>query len=359
MAIWDRFIAFVNKDVADENEAKATTVIMRVFILIMLVYFFAQIFLFATYRDLKLILGLLLLMACYLGVFALTYRGNTESTLWALQFLTLVWIIVSVLLMGWDCGVQHFLFVLLALSLVSGYHRLYIKAVMAVVYCMVRLTLYFYTLNAVAFYPLTRKEGSDFQIINTVVIFLLLTLLIIIFSKEGQETERKLVNYNKKIKEMASRDPLTGLRNRRSMVEKMNEQLMGDPVALCIAIGDIDFFKKINDTYGHEAGDEVLKKVAQTLTGFMSGKGYVARWGGEEFLFLFRENNGDEVFVELEQLRRKIEKMVVPYKEHEICLRMTFGMQEYDNNKPLDANISAADEKLYYGKMNGRNKVVF
>lgn len=359
MAIWDRFIAFVNKDVADENEAKATTVIMRVFILIMLVYFVAQIFLFVTYRNLDIIIGLILLMACYLGVYILTYKGNTEATLWAVQFLTLVWIIVSVVLMGWDCGIQHFLFVLLALSLVSGYQRILIKVAMAVVYCVVRLSLYFYTLNAIAYYPLTRKEGIDFQIINTVVIFLQITLLIIIFSKEQLAAEHKLVNYNKKIKEMASRDPLTGLRNRRSMIEKMNEVLMGEPIALCIAIADIDFFKKINDTYGHEAGDEVLKKVAQTLTQFMNGKGYVARWGGEEFLFLFRKFNGDEVFVELDQLRRTIEKMVIPYKEQEICLRMTFGLQEYDSNKPLDTNISAADEKLYYGKMNGRNKVIF
>lgn len=359
MAIWGRFIAFVNKDVADENEAKSTTVIMRVFILITMVYFVTQIFLFASYWEWNIIAALILLLACYLGVYVLTYKGKTGVTLWVVQFLTLIWIIASVFLMGWDCGVQHFLFSLLVLSLVSGFHRIYIRAVMAIVYCSVRLALYYYTLNAAPFYPLTRKEGISFQIINTVVIFAQLTLLIIIFSKEQLATEHKLVNYNKKIKEMASRDPLTGLRNRRSMMEKMNEILADGPAELCIAIGDIDFFKKINDTYGHEAGDEVLKSVAQTLIEFMDDKGYVARWGGEEFLFLFRKNNGDEVFVELDQLRRTIEKMVVSYKEHEICLRMTFGMREYDNNKPLDTNISLADEKLYSGKMSGRNKVVF
>ena len=359
MAIWNKIAAFINKDVSDENEAKGTAVIMRVFILSMLFYFILQIILFVTYREIPLILYMSVMILLYAIVFFCTYKFKTAVCFWIVQILTLCWIIFSVLLTGWEFGIPHFLFVLLALSLVGGYHRIYVKASMAAAYCTIRLVLYFYMMNAGAYCSLSRIEGMIFQVTNTLVVYLQMTLLIVTFSKEIQATERKLVKYNKKIVELASRDPLTKLYNRRAMIDKMNDMVAMNQNYFCIAIADIDFFKKVNDTYGHEAGDEVLKKVADTLSAFMEGKGYVARWGGEEFLFLYQNGNGDEVKMEFDKLRRQIGKMTIPYKDLELIVHMTFGIQEYDCKKPLDASISKADEKLYRGKMSGRDKVIF
>lgn len=361
MNILDKGLSYIRKDMTKEDQSNGTAVMVRTFVLTMIFYLLTQIVVFFFNDETQFILFAAVLLVCYVVAFGFTYKGKTIVTLWTVQILTLLWIISSVLMMGWNCGVQHFIFVLLALSLVTGYQKIRIKVIMSAVYCVIRLWLYFYTLHRVAFYPMTRKETAQFQVINTVGIFLQITALIVFYSKETQETERKLVTYNKKIKELAYTDSLTKLLNRRAMMEKMTAFIAEskEEPCFCIAIADIDLFKRVNDTYGHDAGDEVLRRVAAELSGFMKGKGYVSRWGGEEFLFLFKNGNGDEVFTELERLRREIAKMGVVYNDHQIVVHMTFGLQEYDSRKPLDATISKADEKLYSGKLNGRNQVVF
>ena len=361
MYIWEKCMSYIRKDTAGEDQSNGTAVLLRAFIISMAFYLLTEIAVFLANHDTQFLPFAVVLLVCYVVAFLYTYRGKTLVTLWTIQILTLLWIILSVLMMGWNCGVQHFIFVLLALSLVTGYQDLKIKVIMSAVYCAIRLILYYYTLHRVAFYPLTRKESAQFQVINTVGIFLQMTVLIIAYSKETQATEQKLVKYNKKIKELADTDALTRLLNRRAMVDRINHYVAehADHPCFCIAISDIDYFKKVNDTYGHDAGDEVLRKVAAKLTDFMKGKGYVARWGGEEFLFLFKNGNGDEVFAELDRLRREIAKMGVVYNEQQIVVHMTFGLQEYDSDKPIDATITKAYEKLYSGKLNGRNRVVF
>lgn len=361
MIIWDKIREWIDKDLSDENESNSAAVVVRVFILSMLFYLLTQIGLFWINDEPQIILLTGLLFVCYLGAFGYTYIGKTLVALWLVQILTLVWIIVSVLMMGWGCGVQHFIFVLLALSLITGYQKIWIKVLLSAIYCGIRLLLYFYTLHRVAFYPLTRKEGAQFQVINTLGIFLQMTLLIIVYSRETKETEQKLVSYNKKVKELAYTDALTKLMNRRAMVEKMTKFIeSGHPKQpFCIAIADIDFFKKVNDTYGHDAGDEVLRQIAGLLSQFMGNKGEVARWGGEEFLFLFRKGKGKEVAAQLDELREQIGKAVIPYHGQNITIHMTFGLAEHESGITLDRMISKADEKLYEGKMGGRNRVVF
>ena len=92
---------------------------------------------------------------------------------------------------------------------------------------------------------------------------------------------------------------------------------------------------------------------------FMKNRGTVSRWGGEEFLFYFKEDNGDIVFGELEKLRSLLSKTSIEYNGNSIPVTMTFGLQEYDSNQPLDYTINHADKKLYQGKQTGRNKVIF
>lgn len=113
----------------------------------------------------------------------------------------------------------------------------------------------------------------------------------IIFTKDAQKMEQKLVRYNTKLQKLASVDALTGLWNRRSMWEYIRaveyDYEVGNAGFVSIAIADIDFFKKINDTYGHDAGDKVLKAVAGLFMDKMKTYGRVCRWGGEESCLYF------------------------------------------------------------------------
>ena len=121
----------------------------------------------------------------------------------------------------------------------------------------------------------------------------------------------------------------------------------------------LNFLKRVNDTYGHDSGDVVLKEISSMLTDFMDDKGYASRWGGEEFLLVFRGINADEVFQQLEMFRDSVAKKVIEVEDKTINVTMTFGLEEYSSHAGIDETIKKADEKLYLGKNGGRNRVVY
>ena len=126
-----------------------------------------------------------------------------------------------------------------------------------------------------------------------------------------------------------------------------------------MAMGDIDFFKKVNDTYGHDAGDEVLKTVARVMKEKCRSTSVIARWGGEEFLIILPDCNGDNAFIAIERLRNEIQNTIINVDGQEIKVTMTFGLTEFGITSSIDGLIKEADEKLYHGKTNGRNQVVY
>jgi len=162
------------------------------------------------------------------------------------------------------------------------------------------------------------------------------------------------------LQQSASYDFLTSLLNRRGFFEKFNEILAkpNNKALISIIITDIDFFKKINDTYGHSIGDTVLVNVAQLIKNLISCNDIIARWGGEEFLIILHNTTYEEAIKKAEILRASIENMIIKHNEVEIKLSMTLGVSNYDNNIGIEQCISNADKTLYYGKNNGRNCVV-
>ena len=192
-----------------------------------------------------------------------------------------------------------------------------------------------------------------------------MSIIAFIFSRDSQELESKLVDYNAQLEKQANTDMLTGLYNRRKALEYL-ESLTAkkkpqgkDYLGFSLCICDIDFFKKVNDNYGHDAGDKVLKGIAGIFREEMKEKTFAARWGGEEFLLLFPGCNGDNAYMELEKIRRKIKEMKVKTEKEDIGVTMTFGLTEYDFNSDLDLAIKEADKKLYLGKEQGRDRIIY
>ena len=185
----------------------------------------------------------------------------------------------------------------------------------------------------------------------------------IYFTKDAFQMEARLQEYNRELRHAASTDPLTKVWNRFRMLEHVQKCLKkykkGELLFMSVAIGDIDFFKHVNDTYGHECGDEVLKRLAGLFDEETHGIGAVARWGGEEFLFLFENSNGDEAWTALSKIQFRLNKMEIPYGGQTLHVTMTFGLSEYDFKRTLDENIRLADDKLYQGKEGGRNCIVY
>jgi len=162
------------------------------------------------------------------------------------------------------------------------------------------------------------------------------------------------------LKEQANRDALTGLYNRRYLESTMERELGrcrrdGKPLGLMLM--DIDHFKKINDTFGHQAGDQVLRSIAELLE--VRSADIACRYGGEEFLVLFPDMPRDVTLERAEQLRQQFAQSTIHFGEFRIKATLSIGVANYPwNGKSADDLINAADKAMYVAKSQGRNRVI-
>lgn len=289
----------------------------------------------------------------------LSYKGHSHSIILATNLLTLIWIYMCTTRLGWSTGIQNYIIILLILCYFSGNKHKMFKQIYTILLVVFRLHLYFYcTKNTLILSNL--KSNNLLQITNTIIIFSMIAIVMYIFSSDSQALEMKLIDYNNQLIAQANTDALTKLNNRRKGREYM-EHLLAHPSdnGFSVCICDIDFFKKVNDNYGHDVGDLVLLSLASTLKNETAQNGFVARWGGEEFLIVYPNCNGDEAKIRLEALRKKIKDIRIKVGEKEISITVTFGLAEYDFNGDIDSIVKEADSKLYIGKEAGRDRIVF
>lgn len=353
-------VQYINKDTRDPNESPKLIVVVRVLVLSMLFYTVIN---SIIYIDMLNNIGIIILLVSflmYLFIFRMTYHYKTPVVVYTLNLCTATWIVVNIFYFGWDIGVQHFILVLLVLCFFSGYSQYHFKIFFAIVLCLFRIYLFFLCRSREPVIALPEMMTNVLQMINTICIFWCISLIVYVFSKDSQALEHKLVDYNTKLLSQANTDVLTGLYNRRKAMEYLEELLIPSNhhfTSICIC--DIDFFKKVNDNYGHDIGDIVLQTIARTMQTTLEKKCFIARWGGEEFLLVFPSCNGDEAFCFLEELKRRISALQFNADGTAFSVTMTFGLTEYDFRSDIDTAIKEADEKLYMGKKNGRNRIVF
>ena len=196
--------------------------------------------------------------------------------------------------------------------------------------------------------------------LNIVITFLLLAIFCFMFTIEMRNSTATLENRTRQLKQLSSVDPLTKLANRRSMTEKLNismHLLRKDKKAFSVIMGDIDNFKKVNDTYGHDCGDKVLVMVANTISSQMRDGDFVCRWGGEEILILV--NGNIEAAKSLaERILNNICQNEVIHENNTIKVTMTFGVAQANESFRIEDFIQQADNRLYYGKTHGKCQVV-
>lgn len=172
----------------------------------------------------------------------------------------------------------------------------------------------------------------------------------------------KLASANRKLQNMAMTDFLTGLPNRRSALQRLQNLVAevrryGEPLS-CLMI-DIDHFKNINDTYGHDCGDTVLRQIARLLEEKARSYDMVSRWGGEEFLIISARSGAVDTRQLAERLRRAVENHAIPLSDDlKIRLTISIGVATWSTNFHNEGQlITAADQALYLAKTNGRNRV--
>ncbi len=177
--------------------------------------------------------------------------------------------------------------------------------------------------------------------------------------------EIKVLSTFEHVNQAAVKDELTGLYNRRYINERLPVDLLNSSVKnepLSIIFADLDFFKAVNDTYGHSAGDYVLHEFSNELRNQVrSEKDWIARYGGEEFLICLPDTNYEAAKTIAERIRKIISEKVFTFGNKQIHLTCSFGVHTICDEKEcmtIDGIIELADKKLYQAKREGRNKVV-
>lgn len=207
------------------------------------------------------------------------------------------------------------------------------------------------TLMLVAEYDVAEMEQLNAQVIE--------------LNQELAEVQRTLARANRRLqadeerlKQLASTDPLTGLANRRRLMEFLTQSWQRSQrfeSTFSVIMADIDFFKKINDEYGHPSGDAVLQAVATQLQSMVRKVDLVARFGGEEFVIVMQEASLDAAVELAQRMRQAISALRL--KGIEQAVTCSFGVAQLTPERNVDQLLKQADEALYHSKLTGRNRV--
>lgn len=174
------------------------------------------------------------------------------------------------------------------------------------------------------------------------------------------EMQEELIAARNALLHEATHDALTGLLNRRAILEALSRELLRaerNHCRLSVGLFDIDHFKRVNDGYGHAIGDEVLRVFAETLTTFLRGYDLIGRYGGEEFLVVIPDHSMTDDQDIYERLKSKIAEKPIATQSGELSITVSIGVAFFHRGVDADALIEAADKALYRAKEQGRNRV--
>lgn len=205
------------------------------------------------------------------------------------------------------------------------------------------------------------------EIIHFVLVATILSVISMVGAQFGNVRQRlrgqrdELEKAFERIREMAIRDELTGLHNRRYMLDMFAQQisrLERSGARFCVCIADLDHFKHVNDAHGHGVGDEVLCAFTEIARASLRESDMLARWGGEEFLFLLPDTGADQAQVSIERVRAALAAQVLVPTLPSLAITFSAGLTEFRRGENADQAIERADLALYRAKDEGRNRTV-
>ncbi len=253
---------------------------------------------------------------------------------------------LGTLMVGWESGFHYYLLMFIPALFVSMRARsAWILAI-----C---LWAYYVGLDVLMWYlpplqPISSNALLAVHVFNLTVVFCMFSYLALFYVVTVTRAHKKLAR-------MATTDPLTGLFNRRhliSLAEKVQQ-----PAEMTLMLMDIDHFKAINDAYGHDMGDQVLKAVSRVLKDSMREQDFIGRWGGEEFLALLPHTDLDQAAASAERIREAVQALRIDGNGSHIGVTLSIGISQHHAGQSLSHSIARADTALYEGKSAGRNRV--
>ncbi len=306
-------------------------------------------------------LGLWIFFCCllFLGSGYIFYSGRLKTSL-LLTFIGISFTVnVSLAYAGLGCEAQLYFLsgtVLFFLSEISNRKITYSLAVLCIVEYIATQMIYS---GMAPIYDMSNFTLSLFKQINTFFSFGVVIYTSIMYRQAVHHYEDSLKTLNRKNRYFAYVDTMTGLENRRAMenkLKKLIEEAEQTNVPFVVGIVDIDNFKSINDNYGHPFGDTVLIKTGQVMKNSLRSNDFIGRWGGEEFLIMLPSTSIERGLEIFERIRTAV--VSIELEGMNVDLSVTIGCAEFEKNDTLIDLIRRADERLYYGKTHGKNRVV-
>lgn len=310
-------------------------------LLISIIYAFAQMYLDALFGLIAFVL--------YLGVYQLYRQGRIGYDLATRIFVLSAGVLILGGFMVSSSVLDGYIFIILV-PIIAIVLRPKIEAVVIITaYYALFLAINLLELGVVAIEP--RLLVLSLFVENIALFF------VNSYVDETRRLRYNLVRQNSRLSHEVATDPLTGIANRRSFDEYMAERIetfdqTRSPFAF--AIVDIDHFKEVNDTYGHDKGDEVLRKVAQILQQSIRADDFAARYGGEEFVIFFNDCTLEHGALLAERIRERIERSALLGDRP---LSVSIGVGAPVAGDTPNTLFSRTDEALYRAKQNGRNRV--
>ncbi len=269
--------------------------------------------------------------------------------------------ILAVHYIGWGSGFHYYLIVLTPFIFFWPYWNIKTKLGASSFLFILYLVLFYYAKSSTPVHILEAWKLDFTTILTAFSAFLIFAAVALYYQNSVNRVEASLLEANRRLESLANIDPLTTLHNRRIIEEKIGEEKEQHYVqgrVFSIIMSDIDHFKVLNDTYGHQIGDLVLVSVSKILKHATRTGDVVARWGGEEFLILLPDTGAREAYEVAERMRVAVENTPIFIDDADIRITMTFGVAECSFETGINECIKMADKALYRGKKAGRNAVV-
>ncbi len=294
--------------------------------------------------------ALLLFSMANLTLFNYYYLAESKNENFASHFLSLIFFIIMIYLI-YTGGVNHTgplwvsafpLIVFFLLGLKKGFRYIVLFLMLALIILFIPFDL-----------PLKVEYPNDFKL-RGLASFLLVTFLSAVYEYNNTKSFHHMQTLREELEYSSSRDYLTSLFNRRGYKKNIQNIKSSKGVILMC---DVDHFKKVNDTHGHDAGDFALQKVAQKIKSILREKDIAVRWGGEEFFIFLPFMSLHNGYLIAEKIRTSIENLALFYADKHISITLSIGIEEMTYNISLEEAIFNADKAMYQAKSKGRNIV--
>lgn len=271
---------------------------------------------------------------------------------------------LGVVFLGWDVGFQLYCFILIPMIFLASYigistnKKLFLPILISVIDVSTFMFCLFYTRNhnPISLGILSYEQSEYFYMLNIAIVFIGLIAIMYFFVYNAVHAEKTLHR-------LAEYDELTGLYNRRFIRDVLDDvyyDYISNGCLFSVAITDIDDFKNVNDTFGHDAGDYVLKTLGERFKAGISDNEIVGRWGGEEFIVIFENGSSfEDCYNTMDKIRQSIESKPFSYEGHNISITLTIGVAIYEEGMSITDIIRKADSRLYKGKAGGKNVTIY